>query len=84
MNRTVPSIGGRIAILKLRTKRPRWSPKDLEFLNDSYGTMPAEKISKKLGRSPNALKIISYRKLGINQRSNIYSARNVAEMVGVG
>lgn len=83
-DRTPASIRGRIAKLKLHSPRPRWSPEDLEFLNENYGVMPANKIAKKLGRSVNALKIISYRKLGINQRSNIYTARSVAELVGVG
>lgn len=83
IDRTPASIRGRIIKLKLHIPRPRWSPKDLEFLNDNYGILPAEKIAAKLGRSKNALKIISYRKLGINQRSNIYTARNVAELVGV-
>jgi hypothetical protein len=84
LERTPASISGRIASLKLCENRPRWSPEELEFLSENYGVLPADKIAKKLGRSVNALKIISYRKLGINQRSNIYTARNVAELVGVG
>lgn len=84
LGRTTAAISGRIAKLELRAHRPRWSPEDLGFLNDNYGIMPAELIAKKLGRSTNALKIISYRKLRINQRSNIYTARNIAELVGVG
>lgn len=84
LERTPISVNGRLGNLNLRAKRPRWSAEDLEFLNENYGIMPADKIAKKLGRSTNALKIISYRKLGINQRSNIYTARSVAELVGVG
>jgi predicted site-specific integrase-resolvase len=53
-------------------------------LAENLGRMPKEQIAKRLKRSENALKIAAYRKLnGINQRSNIYTARNVAELLGI-
>lgn len=69
---------------KLAKKEPAWSPQDLEYLSENYGTIPAAVIAKRLGRSTNALKIITYRKLGVNQRSNFYTARAVAGELGIG
>jgi len=61
-----------------------WKPEELEILATEYGRMPAVELGKKLGRSPNALKVVSYRKLeGLNQRSNIYTARAVASILGI-
>jgi hypothetical protein len=69
---------------KTAKKQPVWVPVELMYLRDNYGMMPADKIAEHLGRSRDALKIICVRKLKINQRSNIYSARAVAEELGVG
>lgn len=68
---------------KFAKKEPIWTAEDLEWLNENYGRIPAEVIAKRLKRSKNALKIITYRKLGINQRSNMYTARSIAEDLGV-
>ena len=84
LDRSFFAVKGKIETLKLTKKTPRWTPAHLQFLHDNYGIMPAEKIAKMLRRSKNALKIISYRKLRINQRTNIYSARTVAKLMGVG
>ena len=65
-------------------KPPVWLAEDLEYLAENYGAVPAREIGQRLQRSCNALKIISYRKLGINQRSNIYTARAVATELGIG
>jgi hypothetical protein len=84
LDRTPASIKGRIVNLNLTSPKPRWTDEDLEYLKENYGVISAEEIAEKLGRSTDALKIISYRKLSINQRSNIYTARTVADLVGVG
>ncbi len=68
---------------KFAVKEPPWAEWELEYLADNYGRIPAEKIAQHLRRSPNALKIISFRKLDINQRSNIYTARALAQELGV-
>ena len=65
-------------------KEPRWAEYELEYLSDNYGILPAEEIARRLCRTINALKIISFRKLKINQRSNIYTARAVATELGIG
>ena len=68
---------------KFTRKEPPWSEDELEFLADNYGRIPVEDICRRLKRSPNSLKIISFRKLGINQKSNIYTARAVAGELGL-
>lgn len=68
---------------KFAHKEPPWTLEELEFLADNYGRMSAEDIARRLKRSTNALKIISFRKLGINQKSNIYTARALARELGL-
>jgi len=83
-DRTSISIKGRVASLRLAHRRPNWTQKELDYLNDNYGLKPAAEIAKHLGRSTNALKIISFRRLnGHNQRANLYTARAVALEMGV-
>lgn len=66
------------------SKKPPWKPEELEDLSATYGRQPRAQIAKRLDRSENALKIAAYRKLnGLNQRSNIYTARAVALALGV-
>ncbi|GAJ06113.1 unnamed protein product, partial [marine sediment metagenome] len=64
-------------------KEPPWAEYELEYLDEYYGRLPAEKIGKHLRRSVNSLKIITFRKLGINQKSNIYTARGLAADLGI-
>ncbi len=68
---------------KYARKEPPWIEDELEFLADNYGRISVEDICRRLNRSPNSLKIISFRKLGINQKSNIYTARALASDLGV-
>jgi len=82
--RTPIAIKGRIATLGIARRRPIWTQVELDYLNDNYGLKPAAEIAERLGRSTNALKIISFRRLnGHNQRANIYTARAVAIIMGV-
>src|SRR3989304_3773362 len=70
--------------MEMRPGRQPWTPEDKEYLADNYGIKSAKAIGRHLDRSPNALKIAAYRKLnGLNQRSNIFTARAVAEILGV-
>lgn len=65
-------------------KNPPWSPHELEYLADNIGRVSQAKIQKRINRTPNAQKIIAYRRLnGLNQRSNIYTARAVALVLGI-
>jgi len=83
-SRTPVAIKGRIASLRLAQRRPNWTQKDLDYLNDNYGLKPAAEIARHLGRSINALKIISFRRLGgHNQRANLYTSRAVALEMGL-
>ena len=85
IGRTPVSIKGRVVALNLVRGTPNWTQDDLDYLNDNYGLKPAAAIAKHLGRSTSALKIISFRRLGgHNQRANIYTARMVAIIMGVG
>lgn len=84
LSRPKSSVNAKAISLGLRKKPPRWTPEELEYLQDNYGVLPVEAICKHLGRSQNALKIISYRKCrGLNQKSNMYTARAVADELGV-
>ena len=84
LGRTPNAIRGMVSSMKLSKKHNRaWTQRELEFLADNYGRMPAEVVARRLKRSKNALKIIAYRKLGIDQRSNIYTASNVANIMGI-
>jgi len=67
-----------------REKEKPWTEDELEYLADNYGRKSAAEIAKHLGRTKNALKIAGYRKLkGLNQCSNIFTARGTAETLGV-
>jgi len=78
------SVRSRVVTLGLPHRQPRWNQADLDYLHDNYGRQPAAVIAKRLGRSTNALKIISFRRLnGCNQRSNIYTARAAADALGL-
>lgn len=78
------TVRSRVATLGLPQKHPRWNQDDLDYLNENYGLKSAVAIGEHLGRSTNALKIISLRRLGgHNQRANIYTARTVAAVLGV-
>jgi hypothetical protein len=84
LGKSIGSIRMKAKALGIRKKELPWTDRELQYLEDNYGLRPVEAIARKLGRSKNALKIVSYRKLhGLNQRSNIYTARSTAEILGV-
>lgn len=84
LDRTPTSVVGKLGNLKLRQKRKgHWKDSELQFLADNYGRMPVEVIAKRLKRSTNALKIICTRRLKINLKSNIYTARALAGELGI-
>ena len=64
-------------------KEPPWVEWEFEYLMDNYGQLPAEEIARHLRRSTNSLKIMCSRKLKINQKSNIYTSRLLAQELGV-
>lgn len=83
LGRPKSSVSAVIARLKLRKKKGTWAPWELEYLAENYGRKSAEAIARHLGRSTNALKICCFRHLHINQKSNIYAARAVQEVLGL-
>ncbi len=64
-------------------KEPPWAPWELDFLADNYGRISVEEIAWALKRSPNAQKIIAYRRFRMNQKTNIYTARALARELGL-
>ena len=69
-------------------KTPRWTEEELNYLAENYGLIRVEQICKHLRRSKNALKIAALRKRShhgehLNQRSNIYTARAAAKVMGL-
>lgn len=65
-------------------KKPPWTSEELEYLADNIGRKSKAEIAEHLNRTEDALKIAAYRKLnGLNQRSNIYTARTVAQVLGI-
>lgn len=60
-----------------------WTEKELQYLHDNYGLLPDEEICQHLNRSLDALHIASVRKLRINHKSNLYTARSVSLILGV-
>jgi len=68
---------------KFANKEPPWASWELEFLADNYGRISVEEICRALKRSPNAQKIKAYRKFRMNQKTNIYTARELARELGL-
>ena len=64
-------------------KEPPWAPWELDFLSDNYGRISVDEICRILHRSPNAQKIKAYRKFRMNQKTNIYTARELARELGI-
>jgi hypothetical protein len=60
-----------------------WTQDDLDYLGENLGTISDKAICKHLGRSINAIHIQCVRKLGINHKVNIYTAREAAKILGV-
>lgn len=81
----------RLAMLLARgiepqTERPQpWSPAEEQFVLDNLGFLSDEEMGRRLGRTTNSIKIRRVRKsLGsASRRDTYYSARDVAEMLGV-
>jgi hypothetical protein len=64
-------------------KGKNWSQEDLQYLGKNYGVLPVDEVCRHLNRSPNALKIMGYRALGISQHTNLCTARALARIMGV-
>jgi hypothetical protein len=72
---------GRLDVHQRHYQRP-WTEDDEDYLNDQWGKVSDTEMTKHLNRSPVAL-TIKAKRLGINRRQNVWTARNVAEVFGV-
>lgn len=77
-----PKIGRHPDRRYLRAQK-RWTPEELEYLAAKYGLVSDRAICRHLQRSPNAITIISRRKLHSNRKMNFYSGRELARALGV-
>ena len=84
LDRTPTSVVGKLGNLKLRQRRKgHWRDYELQFLADNYGRMPIKDISRRLKRSEAGIRLIAKRRLRINQKTNIYTARALAAELGI-
>ncbi len=60
----------------------RWSEDEIEYLSDNYGRVEDRLICQQLNRSLNGIVIASKRKLSLARKDNIYTAREVARLLG--
>lgn len=60
-----------------------WAPWELDILGDKYGLISDRALSRRLQRSPNALHIASVRKLHHGRKANFYTARELANILGI-
>ncbi len=63
-------------------KKP-WTPAELERLSNKYGLVSDKALARLLQRSPNAIKVAATRKLHQSRSMNFYTARNVAQELGI-
>ena len=61
-----------------------WTEKELEILSTKWGLVSDKALCRLLQRSPNSLHVASVRKLHQSRSMNFYTARNVAEELGIG
>ena len=84
LGRSKSSVNGVVQRLKLRKKKGKWSHHELEFVAENLGRMSLADMGRKLKRTATGVRMaLKHHLPGNNQRSNIYSARAVAEVLGV-
>jgi DNA-binding CsgD family transcriptional regulator len=66
-HRSIKTITERARSLQLTAQVKNWSNEEVEYLMDKWGNMSVSNISKKLGRSENAVLLKAY-KLGMNNQ----------------
>jgi len=85
LDTTPLAVRGEVIKLRLCKTTRRWSDKDLAFLNDYVGIMSDEQLARHFDRTPNAIHLALVRRLtGINHKTNIYTARSLARLFGIG
>jgi len=67
---------------KTRTKEPYWTEKDVETLREDFGVIPDNRLCKKLGRTRVSI-VLKAKRVKINRKMNIMTARSVAEICGI-
>jgi len=58
-----------------------WTDADLEYLDQKYGLLSLKGICRYLGRSPNAIKVASVRKLHHGMKISFYTSQQLAEIL---
>ncbi len=65
-----------------KAKKP-WTEEELEILGNKYGLISDRALARLLQRSPNAIHVAAVRYLHQSRSMNFYTARNVAEELGI-
>lgn len=80
--KTKNQIKGQACRLGVKAAR-YWTQDQLDFLNEHYGVLSDDEICSRLKKSKNALHIQAVRKLKICHKTNFYTSREVALLLGV-
>jgi hypothetical protein len=79
---TWTQIKAKACTLHLLSKK-YWVDADLQWLSDNVGLVSPEELSRHLQRSIAGIRLVCKRRLHINYKTNLYTARNLAGIFGV-
>lgn len=67
----------------MRTNR-KWTNQELDTLSDYYGLVPDAHLAAFLGRTVTAVRLAAKRRLKICHQANFFTARRLADELGIG
>lgn len=79
----VQQVKGQIQALGIREGSRPWTEDELEYLADSWGRKPDEEICRHLRRTRAACILAVKRKMNVNRKTNIMTARELARVFGI-
>jgi len=82
MGRGAPKTERRLDRQYIRALKP-WTDDELNVLGEKYGLVRDSTLARMLQRSPSAIHIVAVRKLHISHSTNFFTARGVAESLGI-